>query len=695
MKKIFIYLIMIIGGLLLFNTSVSADIASGTSGTCEWAINTAGKLVIQPLSDNSCRLENVQSLYSAPWYNNRNDIKSVEVKPGVKTNAYASYLFNGLKNATSIDVTNLDTSNAIGLSGMFYNCSSLTSLDVSNFNTGNVTDMISMFYGCSSLTSLDVSKFNTSKVRYMHAMFSGCSSLTSLDVSNFNTGNVRDMSGMFYNCNNLTSLDVSKFNTSNVTTMAGMFRGCSSLTSLDVSNFITSKVTNMASMFNNTNFTKLDLSNFNTSNVESFYEMFGNTKKLVSLNISSFDTVKASEVQDTFLNMGSEAKKGTEIIFGNNFANYSSNFDTGNSGFSFPYANYIMIENDKEVVPGYSLTELKTKLGTLTENKSFVPGNTLVFDYETNGGSYAGENTFTHRLGTKIDARGILPTKKGYTFTGWTDTQDGKNPKMSLDVNSISNNTYGDNYNTVNPVTVTNNKIILYAQFEAIENTITFESNGGSPVESIKAKTDESITKPTDPTKEGHIFKGWYEDKNFSKEFKFDKMPAENITLYAKWEEYKVLNGDQTHVIGKSNDMVIETNAPLERFSHIEIDGKILDKENYSLKGEHTILTLKKEYLDSLKPDKYTLTFVYNDGKVSTNIFVVEYNDNQNNNNQEDNKDINNKDKKDNQKQEDAANPQTGDNITSYIWILLISLTGLISGIVYLSKNKLKSFLAK
>ena len=172
-------------------------------------------------------------------------------------------------------------------------------------------------------------------------------------------------------------------------------------------------------------------------------------------------------------------------------------------------------------------------------------------------------------------------------------------------------------------------------------------------------------------------------------------MPAENITLYAKWEEYKVLNGDQTHVIGKSNDMVIETNAPLERFSHIEIDGKILDKENYSLKGEHTILTLKKEYLDSLKHDKYTLTFVYNDGKVSTNIFVVEYNDNQNNNNQEDNKDINNKDKKDNQKQEDAANPQTGDNITSYIWILLISLTGLISGIVYLSKNKLKSFLAK
>ena len=62
-------------------------------------------------------------------------------------------------------------------------------------------------------------------------------------------------------------------------------------------------------------------------------------------------------------------------------------------------------------------------------------------------------------------------------------------------------------------------------------------------------------------------------------------------------------------------------------------------------------------------------------------------NNNNQNNNQENNK--NNKDKKDSQKQEDANNPQTGDNISNYIWILLISLTGIISGVVYLSKNKL------
>ena len=60
--------------------------------------------------------------------------------------------------------------------------------------------MNNMFY-YSKATTLDVSNFNTSNVTDMSAMFSG-SQATTLDVSNFNTSKVTNMGYMFYNSTN-------------------------------------------------------------------------------------------------------------------------------------------------------------------------------------------------------------------------------------------------------------------------------------------------------------------------------------------------------------------------------------------------------------------------------------------------------------------------------------------------------------
>ena len=43
---------------------------------------------------------------------------------------------------------------------------------------------------------------------------------------------------------------------------------------------------------------------------------------------------------------------------------------------------------------------------------------------------------------------------------------------------------------------------------EVTKYTVTFDSNGGSAVESIEVEKDEKIKKPTDPTKEGYTFLG-------------------------------------------------------------------------------------------------------------------------------------------------------------------------------------------
>ena len=182
------------------------------------------------------------------------------------------YMFSDSK-ATTLDVSNFDTSNVTNMNGMFWN-SQATTLDVSNFDTSKVTNMSYMFED-SKATTLDLSNFDTSNVTRMINMFYN-SQATTLDLSNFNTSNVKNMSSMFWN-SKATILDVSNFDTSNVTDMSSMF-GNSEATTLDLSNFDTSNVTNMNSMFLNSQAATLDLSNFDTSNVKNMSSMFWNSK---------------------------------------------------------------------------------------------------------------------------------------------------------------------------------------------------------------------------------------------------------------------------------------------------------------------------------------------------------------------------------------------------------------------------------
>jgi len=69
-----------------------------------------------------------------------------------------------------------------------------------------------------------------------------------------------------------------------------------------------------------------------------------------------------------------------------------------------------------------------------------------------------------------------------------------------------------------------------------INYTITFESNGGTPVAPITGLAGSTVTRPDDPTKVGHSFNDWYADIGLTTAFLFTTMPSENITVYAKWD---------------------------------------------------------------------------------------------------------------------------------------------------------------
>ena len=114
-----------------------------------------------------------------------------------------------------------------------------------------------------------------------------------------------------------------------------------------------------------------------------------------------------------------------------------------------------------------------------------------VFDitYESNGGTDVANMS-------AVEGRSFLeptqPTRVGYSFNGWYS-------------DSTLNNAYNFTYSV-------SGDINLYADWITNEYTVTFESNGGSDVESISFDYDTAVDEPTAPEMEHYTFLGWYED---------------------------------------------------------------------------------------------------------------------------------------------------------------------------------------
>ena len=133
--------------------------------------------------------------------------------------------------------------------------------------------------------------------------------------------------------------------------------------------------------------------------------------------------------------------------------------------------------------------------------------NQYAITFDTNGGSEIAP--ITQDYGTAITAPAD-PTRKGYTFKGW----DKEIPK-----------------------TMPAENITVKAQWEINQYTITFDTNGGSEIAPITQNYGTKITAPADPTRKGYTFKGW--DKEIP-----ETMPAENITITARWRDTEKPTGE-------------------------------------------------------------------------------------------------------------------------------------------------------
>ena len=67
--------------------------------------------------------------------------------------------------------------------------------------------------------------------------------------------------------------------------------------------------------------------------------------------------------------------------------------------------------------------------------------------------------------------------------------------------------------------------------------TVTFDSQGGSPVTAQQIKKGEKVTKPTNPTREGYTFGAWYREAACENEYNFALAVRSSFTLYAGWTQ--------------------------------------------------------------------------------------------------------------------------------------------------------------
>ena len=134
--------------------------------------------------------------------------------------------------------------------------------------------------------------------------------------------------------------------------------------------------------------------------------------------------------------------------------------------------------------------------------------------FNSNGGSDVSSGSFV--TDGSVDAPSD-PTRTGYTFVGWSDTDGG----TAIDFPYSPGVAEG---------------ITLYALWSADSHTVIFNSNGGSDVSSGSFVTDGSVVEPTAPTRTGYTFLGWSAtDGGTAVTFPYAPGVIDDITLYALW----------------------------------------------------------------------------------------------------------------------------------------------------------------
>ena len=360
---------------------------------------------------------------------------------------------------------------------LFSNCSSLTNVTIPDSvrSIGGAA-----FDGCSSITSVTIPDSVTS-IEY--SAFSYCSSLTSITIPD---GVTSIESSAFYHCRSLTGITIPD----SVTSIgSSAFYYCSSLSSITIPDSVTSIGVDTFSYCRS--LTSITIPDGVTSiNRYTFY---------------SCSSLTSITIPDSVTSIGGSAFYGCSSL------------------------TSIMIPDSVTSIGDYtfygcsSLTHITIPDGvTSIGSRAFYGCSSLtsvtIPDSVTSIGDYAFLGCYGLTCITIPDSVTSFGSSAFYNCS--------KLKYLYTDKGSAAEAYFTENYPNVT---------ILYLNGDS--HLLSFNSNGGTGVESHYVSAGSLIWKPSDPTRANYSFTGWYRDAACTQAWDFgtDEMPDANLTLYAGW----------------------------------------------------------------------------------------------------------------------------------------------------------------
>lgn len=191
----------------------------------------------------------------------------------------------------------------------------------------------------------------------------------------------------------------------------------------------------------------------------------------------------------------------------------------------------------------------------------------VTWDASSNGGSVGGKNSVTTSVAPNQTAvaPGYTPVKAGHTFSGWYTEKAG-----------------GALYSTV---TITTART-FYAQFTPAEYQITWDLGTGK-TETTNQTYGETLNLPTEPTRRGYAFLGWFTQETGGTQVDGNTVFKEvaSTTYYAHWEEatvFSVIVPAVLPVTVDQNGKVYVSNAEIVNHSTaaVQVSSVTLTAEN-------------------------------------------------------------------------------------------------------------------
>lgn len=196
--------------------------------------------------------------------------------------------------------------------------------------------------------------------------------------------------------------------------------------------------------------------------------------------------------------------------------------------------------------------------------------------------------------------------EEGYVFLGWyTD------PELMNLTNPVE-----DGYEM--PAT----DLTLYAKWERKDLLVQFDSQGGSPVESQSVAYNTSAEEPQEPTRAGYRFMGWYTKEVGGERWTFDRLVAEDTTLYARWESVGTAPYTINHIIqGEKTPFYQETGISSVGDT---IYAKVLLPQNEHYPDNvYLVSEIASRTMVLSSEEENTVTFVYQ--QVEETTYTVSY----------------------------------------------------------------------